>query len=98
MIFRKPLCPHCGQSINGTFAGVYFTPARFRILKAIKDNPGITLERLGAKLYPDKSNLVVIRTTITAINNLIAGTDYRITGPGHGKIEAGYRLIQIKNE
>ena len=98
MKFRKTFCPHCGQSIKGTFAGVYFTPARHRVLKAIKDNPGITLERLGAKLYPDKTNLVVIRTTISAINNLLAGTDFRIEGPGYGKTDAGYRLVKLDRD
>ena len=92
MKFRKTFCPHCGQSIKGTFAGVYFTPARHRVFKAVKDNAGITLERLGHILYPEKTNLVVIRTTITTINNLLAATDYHIDGPGYGKTESGYRL------
>jgi hypothetical protein len=97
-IFAKQTCPHCGQSMKGTFAGVYFTPARFLILDCIRKNPGISRERIELKVYHRKVISHVVDTTITAINSLLASTNYRIKGPGQGHKDGGYTLVEEKEE
>jgi hypothetical protein len=87
-LFRET-CPHCGQSMKGMLFGVYFSPGRYRVLMAIFDNPGITLERLRIKLYPN-GNWRVILSTITAINSILEQTHYKVIGPGRGNKGEGY--------
>ena len=88
-------CPHCGQPMKGVFDGVYLTPGRFRVLEAIRTSPGITMDRLAVKLYKSDSNASrrTVASTITAINDRLEETDWKIIGPRIHHA-GGYHLIK----
>lgn len=74
-------CPHCGQPILVRY-GVKLTPKKAALLDLIeRRRAGLALANLAAVLYPGVAiNRACerIKTQVCQINDLMAGTDYRI--------------------
>ena len=91
----KHVCPACGQSLKGILLGVYFTPTKHRILSSIMNRrmplPALALAVYGCEEARYKRR---IQSNITKINDDLAGTDYRIKGPGQGNVGGNYLLAR----
>jgi hypothetical protein len=74
--------------------GVYLPPMKAAIFDAVKRNPGISPDRVIAKL-DDKISLNVLRQHIHQLNGLLASTSVQISGSASRDTPRGhYRLVR----
>ena len=67
--------------------GVYLPHRKALIFDTIKKYPGITIEGVQANCYPYEMSLAAIRVHVCQINDMLAGTDFRI------RHRDGYRIV-----
>lgn len=80
-------CPHCGQLYLIERLGVRMTPRKAAIVDAIIASPGISTQELAEAT----STTANVRNHIIQINELLAGTAWRL----RGRSSHGYRLVEV---
>lgn len=90
---RQGVCPRCKQPLSSDlYEGVYLPGQKALIYEVIKDNPGISIEGIIAKLDYPGLNAVTIRQQVYQINNAMALTGVQISGVSPGKRGRYYLL------
>lgn len=80
---RYGVCPCCRQPLSSElYEGVYLPATKSAIYRAIKDNPGITVEGITAHVSLSHN---VIRQHIYQINLMLAAAGVQIIGDGPGR-------------
>jgi hypothetical protein len=78
-------CPHCGQLMPPRHrAGVWLPARKAAIFDYVAHYPGVTAAGIAYHVFGDDSRIQVVRVHVNQINELLAGTDTRISGNTHG--------------
>lgn len=78
-------CPHCRQTMRENRFGVFFSPQRIMLLDIVRGSKGISQWELSHRMG---ISLNCVRSHVFQINEILASTDWRLTGGGGH----GYRL------
>jgi len=92
------MCPCCGQPLpSARRAGTYLPPLKARIFDVIEGSrSGIDIDHLAQRVYGETggANRLKIRVHVSQINDVLAGTDTRISGDGK-HLRGNYRIVSL---
>ena len=91
---QTEMCPRCKQPLpSQERGGVYLPSMKARIFVAIRDNPGITTERLLLRCFEGNANRNTLSAHIWQINLLLSSTNLRVSGKEIGRC-GHYHIIE----
>jgi hypothetical protein len=80
------VCPRCHQSVDDIRLGVRLTPLKAALFDRIKaaGDIGISTTEIIQEVYRDRSPIkeTAIKSHVNQINDLLAGTEWRIRSDG----------------
>jgi len=90
---KNGFCPCCGQPLPPKErAGIWLPAKKAEIFDFIQKHPGVTAEGIAYHCFGD-STVNRVRQHVHQINNLLAGTNTRITGNKAPRGE--YRVVTL---
>jgi DNA-binding response OmpR family regulator len=94
-----PICPRCHQPIRDERCGVYLPPRKSRIMDVLiaAGDIGISTPDLINAVWADEPRSPnTLKSHITQLNDLLAGTDFHVRSDRAGRQPAMYYLTRGK--